>query len=41
MATQLNEVVAQLQQTNAEGMLLKQRITETKNVFYNTKKDFW
>ena len=41
MATQLNEVVAQLQQTNAEGLLLKQRITETKNVFYNTKKDFW
>ena len=41
MATQLNEVVAQLQEANAEGLLLKQRITETKNVFYNTKKDFW
>ena len=40
-ATQLNEVVAQLPQANAEGMLLKQRITETGNVFYNTKMDFW
>lgn len=41
IATQLNEVQAQLQQANAEGMLLKQRIRETENVFYNTKKDFW
>ena len=37
----MNEVVAQPLQANAEGLLLKQRITETKNVFYNTKKDFW
>ena len=41
IATQLNEVVTQLQQANAEGMLLKQRIAETENVFYNTEKDFW
>ena len=41
MANQLNEVLAQLQQANAEGLLQKQRIIETKNVFYNTKKDFW
>ena len=41
MANQLNEVLAQLQQANAEGLLLKQRIIETKNVFYYTKKDFW
>ena len=41
MANQLNEVLAQLQQANAEKLLQKQRIIETKNVFYNTKKDFW
>ena len=41
ITTQLNEVVAQLQQANAERTLLKQRIAETDNVFYNTKKDFW
>lgn len=41
MAHQLNEVLAQLQQANAEKLLQKQRIIETKNVFYNTKKDFW
>ena len=41
IATQLNEVVTQLQQANPEGMLLKQRIAETENVFYNTKQDFW
>ena len=41
IATQLNEVVAQLPHANAEGMLLKQRITETGNVFCNTKMDFW
>ena len=40
METQLNEVVAQLQLANAEGMLLKQRIAETENVLYNTEKDF-
>ena len=40
MANQLNEV-KQMKQANAEGLLLKQRIIETKNVFYNTKKDFW
>jgi len=34
--TQLNEVVTQLQQANAERKLLKQRIAETENVFYNT-----
>ena len=39
--TQLNEVVVQLQQANAERTLLKQRIAETENVFYNSKKDFW
>ena len=37
MTTQLNEVVVQLQQANAERTLLKQRIAETENVFYNTK----
>ena len=31
--TQLNEVLAQLRQANAERTLLKQRITETENVF--------
>ena len=41
MANQLNEVLAQLQQANAERLLQKQIIIETKNVFYNTKKDFW
>ena len=41
MANQLNEVFAQLQQANAEKLLQKQRIIEAKNVFYNTKKDFW
>ena len=41
IATQLNEVVAQLQQANAERILLRERITVSKNVFYNTKKDFW
>ena len=39
--TQLNEVVVQLQQANAERTLLKQRIAEMENVLYNTKKDFW
>ena len=41
VVTQLNEVVVKLQQANAERTLLKQRISETENVFYNTKKDFW
>ena len=41
ITTQLNEVVVQLEQANAERTLLKQRIAETENVFYNTKKDFW
>ena len=39
--TQLNEVVDKLQHANAERTLLKQRIAETENVFYNSKKDFW
>ena len=39
--TQLHEVLAQLHQSNAERTLLKQRIAETENIFYNTKKDFW
>ena len=34
----MNEVVAQLLQANAEGLLLKQRITETKNVFSQHQK---
>ena len=34
MANQLNEVLAQLQQENAEKLLQKQRIIETKSVFY-------
>ena len=38
ITNQLNEVVVQLQRANAERTLLKQRIAETDNVFYNTKK---
>ena len=41
ITNQLNEVVVQLQRANAGRTLLKQRIAETDNVFYNTKKDFW